>query len=39
METCKNMSEFVKVVRSVEALTDEFIDISFINYFIVYFLF
>jgi len=29
METCKNMSEFVKVVRSVEALTDEFIDISF----------
>ena len=29
METCKNFSEFVKVVRSVEALTDQFIDISF----------
>ena len=29
METCKNMSEFVEVVRSVEAKTDQFIDIIF----------
>ena len=29
METCKNMSEFVKVIRSVEAKTDQFIDIIF----------
>ena len=28
METCKNISEFLEVIRRVEALTDEFIDIS-----------
>ena len=29
METCKNISEFLEVIRRVEALTDESIDISF----------